>query len=646
MARAQLRKAMFHHRHTLYSALVAHLCLCALAVSVWGQTEANKKVQTKIAEENSNNIPDISSPEFQRRAFAISLVTSLAEEARSFQDRALRPRVLARAADTLWDADSVTARTLFWRAWDAAEKGDVDELTLKTPDGVPPSAAGMITALRRRGGYDLRAEVLALAARRDRSLAEEFLSKLKQDTDETKDTRNGSRSQNSNDSLEAVLKRLNLATRLLDDGEIDRALDFAAPVLNQVNANSIGFLSKLREKRQQAADEKFTQLLTRAEFDPLADANTVSGLSSYVFTPGFYVTFDKVGNASWRQPEQSSVTIKPPNLPATIVNKFFQVAGAILLKPSPPPDEDFTSSGRIGKSMVVKRLLPLFERHAPETAVALRSQLQALSNVQRSGLTDESALLKQGLQADETGGSALERLQDQLDRAKSSRERDLIYADAAAMLASQGDTRAQDFAQKVEDAGRRAQVRRFVDFELVQFELRHKKPSQAIRFATSDQLTHSQRAWAYTQAGRLLMDTERQRGVELLEEAANQARRIEIEDPSRARLLIGVATHFFNVDRVRAWELMSEVVKAANNSEKFNGENLELHFPFASKSGLRITSICGSDFSLSNLMRSFAKDDLYRSVDMAKSFKNEAPRAVAVLAVASSLLEKNETPLK
>jgi hypothetical protein len=48
--------------------------------------------------------------EEQLPAFAVSLVISLATEARSYSDVALRPRVLARAADVIWDADNVNAR--------------------------------------------------------------------------------------------------------------------------------------------------------------------------------------------------------------------------------------------------------------------------------------------------------------------------------------------------------------------------------------------------------------------------------------------------------------------------------------------------------------------------------------------------------
>ena len=609
--------------------VVSRLCLLMLPFSILAQNKEPRKTSEGLSLDS------------ERRAFAISLVTSLADETRNYNDGALRPRVLARAADTLWDADSDTARTLFRRAWEAAEKGDAEGLTYKSPDGVPAMATELVTALRRESGYDLRAEVLALATRRDQKLGEEFLKKLTQDR---KDERADSSYQNSNNSSEDMSRRLNLATRLLDDGDIGRALEFAAPALNQVNAKSIGFLSRLREKRSEAADQRFALLLAQAELDPSSDANTVSGLSSYAFTPGFYVTFNKDGSARWTQPEQSTVALKPPKLPASILNKFFQVAATILLRPLPPPNQDFTTSGRIGKSMVVKRLLPLFEQHAPDTAVALRTQLQALNAGPRSELNDESPLLKQGFQTDATGSSMLETMEERIGRAKSSRERDLIYADAAVTLASRGDSRAQQFAQKIEDSDRRVQVLRYVDFELVRFALLEKKSSEAIRLAESEHISHSQRAWAFMQAARLLMDSGPQRALELLEKAANEARRIDAEDPDRARLLIGVASQFLPVDRVRGWEIMGEVVKAANSSERFSGENVELHFPFATKSGLRITSVGGADFGLSGALRSLAKDDLYRSIDLAKAFKNEAPRAIALLAVASSLLEKVDTP--
>ena len=47
----------------------------------------------------------------------------------------------------------------------------------------------------------------------------------------------------------------------------------------------------------------------------------------------------------------------------------------------------------------------------------------------------------------------------------------------------------------------------------------------------------------------------------------------------------------------------------------------------------------GADFGLSGVFGLLAKEDLYRSLDLAKSFKGEAARATATLAIVNQLLE-------
>jgi hypothetical protein len=195
-------------------------------------------------------------------------------------------------------------------------------------------------------------------------------------------------------------------------------------------------------------------------------------------------------------------------------------------------------------------------------------------------------------------------------------------------------------ADKIDNSDRRAQVHQYVDFELIRFAIQKKKASEVARLAKTGQLTHTQRVWAYTQAARLLIDSERSVSVQFLEEAADEARRINADDPDRARSFIAVATQLASVDRVRAWEIMGEAVKAANSAEKFTGENVQLRFAIVSTSGLKISSVGGEDFGLSGVLRSLTKDDLYRSIDLAKSFKNDAPRANAILATANAVLEK------
>ena len=223
--------------------------------------------------------------EAQRQAFAISLITTLSDEARSFKDMKLRPRVLARAADALWQSDKILARNLFRRAWDAAEQADAEDSP--APSKTKGLSPVMIIVLRSGSSSDLRSEVLNLVARRDRDLAEEFLGRLEESKQRAAGEATSDEENDSWSSSDETSKRLTLAHRLLDDKQPERAFELAVPVLNRVNEKVISFLSRLRVVKPELADRQFGALLAAADANPFSDANTVSGLSSYAFTPGF-----------------------------------------------------------------------------------------------------------------------------------------------------------------------------------------------------------------------------------------------------------------------------------------------------------------------------------------------------------------------
>ena len=569
----------------------------------------------------------------QRRSYAVSEVISLADEARRYLDKALRAHVLARAAGTLWDADRETSRTLFQRAWDAAEMADTEALT---KSGEKPEYA----ALKRALGHDNRSEVIRLAANRDRALGEELLKKLTEAKEREAKDASEKKKPDPYDSIlgtEAASKRLEVARSLLDDGQIDMALEFAAPALNEVNQGSIYFLSELRQKRPTAADERFAFLLARAEADPGSDANTVSGLSCYAFTPGSYITYGTDGNAMWGSGPSAA---PPPDLPAGLRQRFFQVAAGILGRPLPPAEQDYTTSGRTGKYMVIKRLLPLFTRYAPDLATVLYAQLASLTGDLPAGAQNRDSLLTWNLRPEPSASEALQTMQDNIDHAKSSWERDRIYQDAAIALSSNGDPRARDIAKEIEDSSLRDQVRRYVDFGLVQSAVSSKKTEEIIRLAKTGELVRIWRVWAYLQAARLLMNSDHPRALSILDDAATEARRLDVSDPDRARALLGVATQFVTADPVHAWEILNEAVKAANSAEEFNGEDTHVNAQLWTKEGIKSRSVSVADFGLSVVLRLLAKDELQRSLELAKSFKNEKPRATAILAVVDTVLEK------
>lgn len=617
------------------SSLSAFLCLFLLAPLVVAQAPADKGAKRNSSKSKTTANEEADAVAAQREVLAISLLQTLAEEARSFREPRLRARVQARVADAFWLTDSEKARTLFRRAWEAAEIEDTENAKRAAEEMSRQQPSGVVVRSRRP---DLRAEVLRLAAKRDRALGEELLAKLEEEN--KKDAEEATRkARESEDPFgpSAAEKRLALARRLLEDGDVQRAMEFAGPALTQVSRDTISFLSALREKNSQAADQGFLSLLTIAERSATSDANTVSGLSSYAFTPFLYVTFSPDGGANQMRDRPPAPR---PELPAAISNAFFRVAASILLRPLPPPDQDHTTSGRTGKFMVIRRLLPLFEQYAPERAAELRTQMAAMAaDVPQGMQSGENRAISAGITPD-GGGDPVERMQNRLDRARTSEERDMIYADVAVALAAKNDPRARDLVDKIEDSEMRKRVRAYIDFQAVQSAIQERNAAEAARIAKAGELTSIQRVWGYTRAASLLLPTDRARALELLDAAGVEARRIGGGDPDRARALIAVATGLVPADRVRAWETIDEAIKAANSAEGFTGEDSQVGARLQTRMMVMATNAAAEDFDLLGAFRALAREDLLRAVQLAKTLTGESPRAVATLAIARSVLEK------
>ena len=312
----------------------------------------------------------------ERRAKARSLLVALSSDARTFHDETLRARSLARIADALWQVDAEQGRLLFRKAWEAAEAAD-NESDKKLQEEIRQQKT------RTGGGFavntppNVRREVLRLAARHDRVLGEEFLEKLR--VQKLEAATSATTTPNPNRLSDAMSQRLSVALELLRNGEMERAIQFAEPVLAVVTMESMNFLSDLREKNAAVADTRYAALLANSTNNPQADANTVSLLASYIFTPHLYMIFSSTGTSS----SQSAPTITPAAVSPELRNAFFQTAAAILLRPLPAPGQpDQTSSGLDGKYLVIKRLLPFFEQSAPPAMVEpLRGHMSALNAI-------------------------------------------------------------------------------------------------------------------------------------------------------------------------------------------------------------------------------------------------------------------------
>jgi hypothetical protein len=605
----------------------------------------------------------------ERRANAIALINTLADESRGFKDQTLRARVQVQAADALWETDKERARALFRRAWDAAELADTEN----TRRGEEQNRASGRSGTRGLNLPNLRGEVLRLAAKRERALGEEFLARMeearKREAGELNNAsasvptagtggaaRSGSAASSGGDANSGgattrrdpdavppdVARRLRLAMQFLEDSDLERALAFADPVLNNVNPSSVEFLVLLREKSAQDADRRFNALLGIITVDPNTDAGDILLLSSYVLTPGLYMTMGQGGQGVSTSQRRRDITA--PELPAAVRVAFARAAAQVLLRPLPQEDQDATATGRVGTFFVISRLLPFFEQVIPEGVPALRARLAALN-------PDIPEQARKGLGEDLTRGLVPEdshdRVQESLDaaaRATDPRERDTAYLRAAQEAAFKGDSRARDYADKIEDADLRRQMRGFVDFALLNRAVTDKKDGlEVLRLAAAGELTPVQRTWAYTEAARLLAKDDRPRALEALEAAATSAKVIDAEDPDRVRATVAVATRFFEFDRNRAWEIMADAVKAANAAPEFSGSDAGLAARIQTRNQRSTINFPAPVFDLTGVFQTLAKDDMNRAVALAQTFTGESPRAIATLAIARAVLGTGQT---
>src|SRR4051812_37290056 len=102
---------MFQHRRLSLAGLILLISVFSSAAQTKEPTQGEAKQQkskTTSSKDQSlkgTKVAEADPAAIERRNTAISLLTSLADDARSFKDQKVRARVLAQTADALWTTD-------------------------------------------------------------------------------------------------------------------------------------------------------------------------------------------------------------------------------------------------------------------------------------------------------------------------------------------------------------------------------------------------------------------------------------------------------------------------------------------------------------------------------------------------------------
>jgi len=599
--------------------------------------DSNKTPKTS----NAKSTKDVEAERLlrERRANAQSLLLNLAADARNFNDAALRARTLARIADGLWETDRERSRTMFRAAFDAAEIADKEGEERFQADIRASRAASGGGSFAVASQPEIRREVVRLAAKHDHDLGEELITRFNEQKKADAEGKSA-RSNPFGTSDEATRQRMSVARELLDADDIHRALQFADPMLGNISVATIDFLSYLREKDQLAADQRYAAMLGIAASNPQTDANSVSLLSSYIFTPHVFVAFVATGTYT-----TAAGGAPPPDVSPDLRLAFFRAAAAVLLRPLPPAGQDQTSSGADGQYLVIKRLLPLYEQYAPaELTASLRAQMTALSSAasESTRSRDDDEWVRKGIGPDKPSDDWEKRLLDQIDHAKTSDERDRLNFQLASLLSGKDDLRARDYVDKIDESELRKSARAYIDASLAIRAVEKKDPDRALQMAKNGELSHFVRAWLLSQVASQLAKTDREQALSLLEDSAAEAGRIETSDPERPRAFFAIANVVLNLNRPAVWDTMSDAIKAANSADKFTGEDGQITFGLNTKGSSSINQHSFPDFDVAGIFAKLADEDYDKAVQLAGGFQREAPRANAVIAIALSVLEEKK----
>lgn len=621
-------------KRALLLTLLSLLVLCPTATAQTTQTSQRKTTPAKgIAKNKPAADPEAERIRNERRAQAQSLLMSLAADAGGYKDQKLRARTQARIADILWDADKERARTLFRKAWDAAEIAD-QESRRRRKEEMRDEDAGVAN------------EVLRMASRRDRALGEEFLAKQKAEVSQEASEATDNAKRKSIDPPEELKQRLNLARNLLKT-DVKSAIQVADPALVSITSQGVDFLSSLREKDRLAADRRYAAMLTMATGNLQADANIVSWLSSYLFSPHRWLAVHDGAIIEVKADDgRIERTAARDADDAELRMAFFRTAAEILLRPlptsSPRPEQDQPTAATFGTYLVIKRLLPVFEQFAPLPMTdALRAQMNAIGTTMPKRTRDEDdETVREGNRPRQKKEDREKALLDQIDRAKTSDERDELYLQLAGLWSDDGDLRARDYIDKIEDPEVRKNVREFIDASMTNRAVDHKEVDKILELVRNGEITHLRKAWALSEAAKLLAKTDRDKSLTVIEEAAAEARRIDTSDADRPRALMAVANALLVIERSKSWDATYDGVKAANSAEDFTGEDGELRIILRTKQSGGVDGLDIPQFDVAGIFTELARDDYNRAVELARGFEREAPRASAVIAIARAVLEE------
>jgi len=536
---------------------VAFIVICAL----WQSAPAARCIFTQDSprpesQKNAKQQPVSDKEELQKRVREqqvtriLAVLSTTADNARTWTDAAAATKVQAQISDVIWDADAELARGYLIRAWETAGKVETPKRERSPFRNQSPQT-------------EARREVILVARKRAPELSKKWLQQMAQESEQDKGERGAfdDRTPRSTLLLQMALQVVNenpeaaagLATDSLQDGI------------------SFGFqqvLIRIQEKNVELSQRVFRAALSRLRTAGMLDPNELLILYAYLYTPGQIPAANTDGNTGH---VQIAVGRNRPQIAAAaqlnpaLALDFLQLAANLLINaPVPSTTANPSLAARSQLSTINTLIGPISER-LPDLAVALRTRAQQISTEAQLNTVPQSppANTPASLPG-ETSGSFAERRVDLLEEAARNESytigRDIAYAKAALATTVQNYPRGWDLASKIEDGSLRDNLKNWLTYRATLYFISNNNLDKAYELAAKNNDSVQRAASLVVGAQQLIKTKETSRANQWLLEARSLIRKGDPDEAS-IHVALGIVSAFGKFDRVTAFEGLAEAVR-------------------------------------------------------------------------------------
>ena len=599
--------------------------------------------------ENKPNLAEL-------RQRGIDLAQHVGEEANGIDDRRSAAIIQAVAADVLWPHRKELARDLFRKAFETAANYYKETLD----DNRQQLSKNSWTS---RG--DVRVEVIKLINKRDPKMGAEYNEKFIEGKSREEQERavraasgqsRGPGESNFFGSNAAATDGLLEAANTLLHEDARMAVDLARRAGElSVSPAFVIFLFTLSRRDRAAADGLYLHALQALSAAQTPLPGQLLALGAYPFGEGEIRIRDGSNSSGWGFGKPENFDVNPQH-----VQKFLTVTLGTLQRLADPsvmqsPDGASRLSVALFAAKALESKVAAFHPALQDQWQEMTRSLEALNPggsaqkiLQSLDRDNEQREARRGDESRQQNSSRQKGMVDELlERAQKTNDfaqRDGLYSDAALAAEKAGDiSRAMEIVGRISNMTFREKMKSWINFNASEKAISEKRYDEARQFALGVDET-DYRAYLFFQiAEKMISDKDRDRGRELLEEAARRA--VEAEDTQeKVKALCGIADLYLKIDQDRSFSLAEALVRAANNvpADKLNlvERGSQMTRTLSNAGGTRTTSTDVGGFDLRKVFGRLAGYGFDRSLALAQAIEHKSVRCWAMIAVAESAFVK------